>query len=85
MSAAIMGLITGIITSPVSIPVIATSTRWSAAGYCSFACSESLKIGDLIRSELMVWSAVAGKEIASSREGCESKPDEKISFHVLCF
>ena len=55
-------------------------------GQSSFSCSESLDIGDLIGCELMARSAVPGKETASSREGCESKPDEKFTFHFdLCF
>jgi len=70
-------------TEPVITPFIATSARWSAAGYCSFACSESLNIGDLIRSELMAGSAVPGKETASCSEGCECKPKKKFLFHKL--
>ena len=81
MSAAIMGLITGIRTDPARQSTIATSARWSATGYCCFACCESLNIGDLIRSELMAGSAVLGKETASSREGCECKPQKKFLFH----
>lgn len=73
-------------TIPYLTPILACDGTITNFTCCGFTCRKSLDIGDLLRSELMAGSSVTSEETASSREGCESKPDEKFTFHFdLCF